>query len=104
LDLIFTKYTDKAGTDTMNLKLIILDLKLPKVDGIEILRRLKKDERTKMIPVVILTSSLEEKDINESYKLGANSYVVKPMNFASFSKAVTAIGLYWARVNQIANT
>lgn len=104
LEFIFTKCIDKTVAGAMNPNLIILDLKLPKVDGIEILKRLKNDERTKMIPVVVLTSSQEDKDIIESYKLGANSYVVKPMNFDSFSKAVTDLGLYWALVNQIPNT
>ena len=99
LEFIFTKCVDKNIPGAMNPSLIILDLKLPKVDGIEILRKLKSDERTMMIPVVILTSSQEEKDIIESYKLGVNSYVVKPMNFDSFSKAVTDLGLYWTLLN-----
>ena len=89
-----------AGNDAPNPKLIILDLKLPKVDGLEILRQLKADDRTKMIPVVVLTSSKEEKDVIESYKLGVNSYIVKPVDFDSFSKAVADLGLYWAVLNQ----
>jgi two-component system response regulator len=82
-------------------KLILLDLKLPKVDGIEVLRRLKADARTRTIPVVMLTSSAEERDIAESYRLGVNSYVVKPVDFAQFSEAVAKAGLYWMRVNKV---
>jgi two-component system response regulator len=81
-------------------KVVFLDLKLPKVDGREVLRRMKADVRTRMIPVVVLTSSKEESDIVESYKLGVNSYVVKPMDFDKFVEAVSQLGLYWVLLNQ----
>ena len=81
-------------------KVILLDLKLPKVDGLEILKRLKSDESTKLIPVVVLTSSQEDKDILESYKLGVNSYVTKPVDFEKFLNAVGNLGLYWLLINR----
>jgi CheY-like chemotaxis protein len=81
-------------------KVVFLDLKLPKVDGREVLRRIKADAKTRVIPVVVLTSSQEERDIAESYKLGANSYVVKPLDFNKFVEAVSELGLYWVLLNQ----
>ncbi|CAN5566323.1 response regulator [soil metagenome] len=80
--------------------LILLDLKLPKVDGLEILRRIRGDERTKILPVVVLTSSKEDKDLFESYSLGCNSYVRKPVNFAEFIEAARQLGLYWLLLNE----
>ncbi len=81
-------------------KLILLDLKMPRVDGIEVLRKLKSDEKKRSIPVVVLTSSKEEKDIVEAYKLGVNAYIVKPVDFDQFVKAVTQVGLFWVVLNQ----
>ncbi len=81
-------------------KVILLHLKLPKVDGIEVLRKIKSDERTKKTPVVVLTSSREDKDIESCYTLGANSYIVKPVDFKSFVEAVKGLGLYWVLLNQ----
>ncbi len=80
-------------------KVVLLDLKLPKVDGLEVLRRLKSDARTKSIPVVVLTSSREEPDIERAYELGANSYIVKPVDFEAFARAVSDVGLYWLLLN-----
>ncbi len=81
-------------------KVILLDLKLPKVDGLEVLRRVKADPHTRGIPVVVLTSSREERDIVESYQLGVNSYVTKPVDFGQFTEAVRTLGLYWLLLNQ----
>ena len=81
-------------------KVVFLDLKLPKIDGIEVLRRVRADERTRSIPVVVLTSSQEERDITECYKLGVNSYVVKPVEFDKFYKAVGDLGIYWLALNK----
>jgi CheY-like chemotaxis protein len=85
---------------TGNPAVILLDLKMPKVDGLEVLRTVRHDEHLKAIPVVMLTSSREESDLIESYKLGINAYVVKPVNFEQFSKAVSVIGLFWAVINE----
>lgn len=82
-------------------KVILLDLRLPKLSGIEVLRRIKADERTRNIPVVVLTSSNEETDLEECYRLGVNSYVSKPVEFDEFSKVVGELGLYWLLVNKI---
>lgn len=89
-----------AGRPERNPKLILLDIKLPKVDGIEVLKRVKADERTRVIPVVMVTSSAEGRDIVESYKLGVNSYIVKPVEFDAFSETVAKAGFYWMLVNK----
>ena len=91
-------YADRTRSHT---RLILLDLKLPKVDGLEVLQRCKSDPRTKNIPVVILTSSREDRDLIESYKLGVNSYVVKPVDFSQFTEAIRQLGLYWILLNQL---
>ncbi len=100
LDFIFCEgeHADRKIEDRP--KVILLDLKLPKVDGIEVLKRLKSDPRTRMIPVVVLTSSKEQNDVVESYQVGVNSYIVKPVNFESFVAAVQQLGLYWLLLNQ----
>ena len=99
MDFIFARNAYANRKVENGPKLILLDLKLPKVGGLEILKAIKADERTKSIPVVVLTSSKEERDIIASYKLGANSYIVKPVDFDSFSKAVVEIGMYWMFLN-----
>lgn len=97
LDLLFGP--DGSG-GSISPAVILLDLKLPKVDGLEVLRRIRADERTKFLPVVILTSSREDQDLIASYSLGANSYVRKPVNFAEFLEAVRQLGLYWLLLNE----
>ncbi|MBU5615377.1 response regulator [Geomonas azotofigens] len=89
-----------AGQPPPNLAVILLDLKLPKVDGLEVLSILKGDEKLKCIPVVVLTSSREERDVVESYRLGVNAYVVKPVNFSEFITAVKELGAFWAIINE----
>ena len=84
-----------------NPRLVLLDMKMPRLSGLDVLRRLRGDERSKLVPVVVLTSSAEDRDICESYHLGVNSYLVKPVNFADFTQLVAHIGLYWAVLNRL---
>lgn len=91
------------ATDTVKPRLILLDLKLPRFDGLQLLSQLKSDERTRRIPVVVLTSSREESDIQRSYDLGANSFIVKPVDYREFSEVVSRLGYYWVYLNEPAN-
>jgi CheY-like chemotaxis protein len=100
LEFIFCEGTFAGRKFENPPKVILLDLKLPKIDGMEVLKRIKSDPRTKMIPVVILTSSKEQRDVIESYNLGVNSYIVKPVNFEQFAAAVQELGMYWLLHNQ----
>jgi two-component system, response regulator len=101
LDYLFRtgKYADLASISTP--KLVLLDIKMPKIDGIEVLRRLKEDAATRAIPVVIMTSSNEERDVVESYRIGANSYIVKPVASDAFFETVAKLGLYWVLTNRV---
>jgi two-component system response regulator len=92
------KYADRAGLELP--KVVLLDLKLPKVNGLQVLQALRANERTKVMPIVMVTSSAEDPDITAAYELGANGYVVKPVDFDAFMEAVTNLGLYWLLVNQ----
>jgi two-component system response regulator len=100
LDFLFVrgKYSDRKIEDKP--KVILLDLKMPKIDGLQVLRAIRGDERTRLIPVVMMTSSREERDIVESYSLGVNAYVVKPVGFDNFSRAVSELGMFWLLVNE----
>jgi CheY-like chemotaxis protein len=100
LEFLFCKGAHADRSSDHPPKLILLDLKLPKVDGMEVLRRVKADERTKSIPVVILTSSKEERDLVNGYGLGANSYIQKPVDFDQFRNTVKSVGFYWLLINQ----
>lgn len=100
LDFIFCRGKYATREPRPSPKVVLLDLKLPRVSGLEVLRALKQDEKTRSIPVVILTSSREDPDIRTAYDLGANSYVVKPVDFDAFAGAVSSLGLYWLLVNQ----
>jgi CheY-like chemotaxis protein len=104
LDFIFCEGSCAHRSFNGGPKLILLDLKLPKVDGLEVLKRVKSDPRTKTTPVVVLTSSREQRDVIESYQLGVNSYIVKPVNFESFVEAVHDLGMYWMLLNQSPKT
>jgi two-component system, response regulator len=100
LDFIFCEGAYAARSITSTPRLILLDLKLPKIDGFDVLKRVKSDPRTKGIPVVILTSSEEHKDLLIGYDLGVNSYIVKPVNFEGFASAVEKLGIYWLLLNR----
>jgi len=100
LDFLFAKGKYSERNINEKPKLILLDLKLPKIDGLEVLREIKADEKTRTIPVVVLTSSCEESDIIRSYKIGVNSYIVKPVDFDKFTTAISDLGLYWLVLNQ----
>lgn len=104
LDYLFGAGTDTGSTSCSHeaLKVVLLDLKLPKVDGLDVLRQIRANPYTRMLPVVVLTSSREERDIIETYHLGANSYIVKPVDFDKFSEAVSSLGLYWCVLNVVA--
>jgi CheY-like chemotaxis protein len=99
LDFIFCEGVHAGRKIENRPKVILLDLKLPKIDGLEVLRRIKGDPRTSMIPVVVLTSSKEQKDVVESYRLGVNSFIVKPVNFEGFVAAVQELGMFWLLLN-----
>ena len=101
LECLFSTGRYAESSACANTQLILLDLKLPKVDGLEILQKCKSDPRTKNIPVVVLTSSREERDLVQSYNYGVNSYVVKPVDFPQFTEAVRQLGLYWVLLNQV---
>ena len=94
LDYLFGK-GEYAGRDTTLPRLVLLDIKMPRVDGIDVLKRLRADERTRFLPVVVMTSSTQDRDIIESYRLGVNSYVVKPLQFGAFAETVSGVGFYW---------
>ena len=98
LDIIFQH--GKESAEGLRPDLILLDLKLPKVDGMEVLRQIKENSETKVIPVIVLTSSKEESDLAESYRLGVNSYIRKPVNFEKFTEVVMQLGLYWLLINE----
>ena len=100
LDFLFGTGAYAGREMDLSLALILLDLKLPRVDGLEVLRRIRADARTQRLPVVILTSSQEEQDLAQSYDLGANSYIRKPVDFAQFAQAIQHLGLYWLVLNE----
>jgi CheY-like chemotaxis protein len=99
LDYLFANGNQAGSNSHFRPEVILLDLKLPKVDGLEVLRRVRADERTRLLPIVVLTSSKEERDMIESYSLGANSYIRKPVDFVQFGDAVQQLGLYWLVLN-----
>lgn len=100
LDFLYGRGTYAERDVHQQPKVVLLDLKLPKLDGIEVLRQIRSDMRTKLLPVVVLTSSRENRDVIETYQLGANSYIVKPVDFENFAEAVCNLGLYWLLLNE----
>lgn len=102
LDFLFARGPHEGRADSALPTLVILDLKLPRLDGLSVLRQIRADERTQFLPVVILTSSKEEQDLVSGYSLGANSYVRKPVDFSEFLEAVRVLGIYWLALNQVA--
>ena len=100
IDYLFGTGTYEGRDTSIMPQVILLDLKLPKIDGLEVLRRLREDKRTQFLPVVVLTSSKEDRDLIESYSIGANSYIRKPVDFTQFTKAIGQLGLYWLVLNE----
>lgn len=100
LDFLFGKGKYEGRDTEIRPKVILLDLKMPKVNGIEVLRKLKSEEKTKTIPVVVLTSSKEDPDVRTCYELGVNSYIVKPVGFENFTQSIGDLGMYWLLLNQ----
>jgi two-component system, response regulator len=100
LDFLFATGSHAARSTSDLPQVVFLDLKLPRVDGLEVLRRIRADERTRLLPVVVLTSSKEEEDVARSYTLGANSYVRKPVDFTQFTEAIRTLGLFWLLLNE----
>lgn len=100
LDFIFSRGSYAEGEQEKRPRVIFLDLKLPKIDGLQVLREIRQNESTRLIPVVVVTSSREDPDIKKAYALGANSYVVKPVDFEAFAESIKQLGLYWLLINQ----
>jgi CheY-like chemotaxis protein len=100
LDYLFAEGAYQGRDTSIQPQIVLLDLKLPKIDGLQVLERIRRDKRTELIPVVILTTSKEEKDLISGYSLGANSYVAKPVDFVEFTEAVKSLGMYWLLINE----